>query len=125
MRRFLINSALALVVGVTGMPLVTNQALAQEFEFSIGRDGPRVRTRERCDPNYDDDCYEGRRYVEQRAVRRGCSEDRALDKAERMGIQRARIVSAGRRTIEVRGRSFEGERVYVTFGRDRGCPVLD
>ncbi|HEV2900303.1 MAG TPA: hypothetical protein VGX71_21195 [Pseudaminobacter sp.] len=54
---------------------------------------------------------------------RCCTEDRALDKAERMGIRRARIVDAGRRTIEVRGRTYEGERVYLTFGRERGCPV--
>jgi hypothetical protein len=125
MRRFLTNSALSLAICATGMPLVTGQASAQEFELSIGRDGPRVRTLERCDPYADDDCYESRRYVERREVRRSCSEGRALDKAERMGIQRARIVSAGRRTIEIRGRSFEGERVYVTFGRERGCPVLE
>ena len=39
---------------------------------------------------------------------RGCTEGRALNKAERMAINRARIVSAGRRTIEVRGRTPEG-----------------
>jgi hypothetical protein len=121
MRRFLINAALALAVGATGMPLAMSQASAQEFEFSIGREGPRVRTRERCDPDYED-CYEDR-YVEERVVRRGCTEGRALDKAERMGVRRARIVSAGRRTIEVRGRSRDGDRVYLTFGRERGCPV--
>jgi hypothetical protein len=122
MRNFLINSALALAMGISGLPLITGSTAAQEFEFSIGRDGPQLRMRERCDPYEDDDCYEGR-YAEQRIVRRGCTEDRALDKAERMGIRRARIVSAGRRTIEVRGRSRDGERVYLTFGRERGCPV--
>ncbi len=124
MRKFLTTSALSLALCATGMPLVAGQASAQEFELSIGRDGPRVRTLERCDP-YVDDCYEGSRYAERREARRGCSEGRALDKAERMGIRRARIVSTGRRTIEIRGRSFEGERVYVTFGRERGCPVLE
>jgi hypothetical protein len=122
MRNFLINSALALAMGISGLPLIAGPASAQDLELSIGRDGPQLRMRERCDPRYDD-CYEGRRYVEQRAVRRGCTEDRALDKAERMGIRRARIVDAGRRTIEVRGRSRDGERVYLTFGRERGCPV--
>ena len=48
----------------------------------------------------------------------------ALNKAERMGIRRARIVDVDRRTIEVRGRARDGERVYVTFSRQRGCPVL-
>jgi hypothetical protein len=122
MRNFLINAALALAMGMSGLPLITGSAAAQEFEFSIGRDGPQIRTRERCDPYDDDDCYEGR-YVEERVVRRGCTEGRALDKAERMGIRRARIVSVGRRTIEVRGRARSGERVYLTFGRERGCPV--
>jgi hypothetical protein len=123
MRNFLINSALALAMGISGLPLIAGPASAQDLELSIGRDGPQLRMRERCDPYEDEDCYEGRRYVEQRAVRRGCTEDRALDKAERMGIRRARIVEAGRRTIEVRGRTYDGERVYLTFGRERGCPV--
>jgi hypothetical protein len=122
MRNFLINSALALAIGISGSPLIAGPASAQDLELSIGRDGPQLRMREHCDPRYDD-CYEGRRYVERRDVRRGCTEDRALDKAERMGIRRARIVEAGRRTIEVRGRSRDGERVYLTFGRERGCPV--
>jgi hypothetical protein len=122
MRTFLINSALALAMGISGLPLTTGSAAAQEFEFSIGRDGPQLRTRERCDPDEDYGCDEGR-YVEERVVRRGCTEGRALDKAERMGVRRARIVSAGRRTIEVRGRSRDGERVYLTFGRERNCPV--
>jgi hypothetical protein len=122
MRNFLINSALALAMGISGLPLIAGFAAAQDLELSIGRDGPQLRTRERCDPYEDDDCDEGR-YVEERVVRRGCTEGRALDKAERMGVRRARIVEAGRRTIEVRGRSRDGERVYLTFGRERGCPV--
>jgi len=42
-----------------------------------------------------------------------------------MGIYRARIVSAGRRTIEVRGRTPDGDRTYITFSRQSGCPVLE
>jgi hypothetical protein len=118
MRTLLINAALSLALGVTGLPVLASQASAQDLEFSIGRQGPQLRMREECDPDYDD-CY-----VERRAMRR-CTEDRALDKAERMGIRRARIVSAGRSTIEVRGRSLDGERVYLTFGRQRSCPVLE
>jgi len=33
--------------------------------------------------------------------RRGCSPDRALDKAERMGLYRARIVGINRGTVKV------------------------
>jgi hypothetical protein len=53
----------------------------------------------------------------------GCTPDRALDKAERMGIYRARIAGVDRRTITVRGRAG-GERVYVTFARAPRCPVI-
>ena len=43
-----------------------------------------------CNPRYED-CYYGgdRRYENRRSMRR-CTEGRALDKAERMGIRRAR-----------------------------------
>jgi hypothetical protein len=123
MRTFLINSALALTISVTGMPLLTAPLIAQELELRIGPDGARVRTRDNCDPRFED-CRRGRDSYERRADR-GCSEGRALDKAERMGIRRARVLSAGRRTIEVGGRERGGDRVSVVFGRDRGCPVYN
>ena len=44
MRHFLINSALSLAVGCTGLPLLGAAASAQDLELSIGRDGPRLRT---------------------------------------------------------------------------------
>ncbi|CAM5331410.1 hypothetical protein MAUB1S_05747 [Mycolicibacterium aubagnense] len=55
--------------------------------------------------------------------RPGCSPEWALNKAERMGIWRARIVDVNRRIIKVAGRQ-DGERTMVVFGRERGCPVL-
>ncbi|HEV7415391.1 MAG TPA: hypothetical protein VGN98_04500, partial [Tianweitania sediminis] len=60
---------------------------------------------------------------EDRRDRRGCSVDRALDKAERLGLRRVRVLREGRRTIEVGGRDRRGDRRVITFGRDRGCPV--
>lgn len=90
-----------------------------QVELQIGPDGLRVdRDRYRdCNPRYEDcEIYRERPRI--------CTESRALDKADRMGIRRARVESAGRRTIEVRGRDRRGNRVYVTFGRDRSCPVL-
>lgn len=54
--------------------------------------------------------------------RRFCSVNRALDKAEDLGLRRVRLVSAGERTIKVRGRKH-GERVTIRFGRERGCPI--
>ena len=55
--------------------------------------------------------------------RRGCSPDRALDKAERMGLYRARIVDVNRRTVKVMGRQ-DGDRVVIVFANERGCPVI-
>jgi len=108
-------------------------ASAQGFEIEIGPEGPQFRSLDRtCDPRYercrrdemrrydDDDWREGdgRRS-------RFCTEERALGKAEQMGIRRARVVSAGRYEIVVGGRDRYGERVAIAFGRDRRCPVID
>lgn len=96
-----------------------------QVQLEIGPNGLRIDgdcnpRYENCDRYYDDRYYDDR----YRERPRYCTENRALDKAERMGIRRARIERAGRRTIEVRGRNRHGDRVYVTFGRDRSCPVL-
>lgn len=69
------------------------------------------------DNRRDDDRYE-------RHVVRFCSDNRALDKAERMGVRRAYIAIAGRRFVEVRGRNRDGRRVALSFGRAPGCPVI-
>ena len=124
MRNFLIGCALLASAGMAA-PM---QASAQDLELEIGRDGLRIERDRYCDPRYED-CYRGerrgyyddRRYYDERPR---CSEGRALRKAERMGIRRARIADIGRRTIEVRGRDRYGERIYVTFGRQPSCPVL-
>lgn len=119
MLRLIQSSALAVVVAGSAMvPLPVN---AQTLELEFGRGGPEMRLRDpdRCDPRYED-CYRG-----ERSMRRMCTEDRALDKAERLGLDRVRVVSAGRRTIAVRGRTEDGDRVRITFGRQPSCPVLD
>ncbi|TIN91700.1 MAG: hypothetical protein E5Y06_26710 [Mesorhizobium sp.] len=56
--------------------------------------------------------------------RRGCSPDRALDKAERMGLHRARIVDNNRRVVKVMGRQY-GDRVVIVFANERGCPIIN
>ncbi|TPL82429.1 hypothetical protein [Mesorhizobium sp. B2-3-12] len=71
-----------------------------------------------------DDGYRHRRDERRDDWRRGCSPDRALDKAERMGLHRARIVDVNRRVIKVVGRQY-GDRVVVVFANERGCPVID
>ncbi len=53
----------------------------------------------------------------------GCTPYRALDKAERYGVRRARVIDVDRRTITVAGRKW-GERVRMTFGRAPSCPII-
>jgi hypothetical protein len=58
-----------------------------------------------------------------RNMERSCTPERALDKAERIGIRRARIDYVRRRSIGVVGRS-QGDWIHVTFSRAPNCPVL-
>jgi hypothetical protein len=117
MRNILIGCALLAGVGT----VVPMQASAQDLELEIGRDGLRIERD--CNPRYED-CYRSGYRDDRRSMRRFCTEGRALGKAERMGIRRARIADVGRRTIEVSGRDRYGERIFVTFGRQPSCPIL-
>ena len=127
MHAFLKSSALALAVALTGIPI--GGASAQDLELHLGNNGPQLRVRPDCDPDRED-CRDRGDYRRDRggdrwSRNRECTPDRALDKADRMGIRRARIDDVGRRTISVRGRNRDGDRVVVTFGRRDGrCPVL-
>lgn len=124
MRKVSINSLLSALVGLGAVALMAFPAQAESLQLELGKHGPRLKLLEDCDPNYND-CEDTERYYRRdRRQSRGCTEDRALDKADRMGIRRARIESVGRREITVRGRQG-GERVRVTFGTERGCPILE
>ena len=70
-----------------------------------------------------DDYNPYRDHRRERDWRRFCSPERALDKAERMGLYRARIVDVSRSTVKVAGRQ-RGDRVVIVFANDRGCPVI-
>lgn len=109
------KAAVAGLVGLTALAAVP--ASADSLRFRIGDDDARLGI------YLGDSSRHGRWREERRHERRGCSPDRALDKAERMGIRRARIDYVSRNEIAVVGRS-RGDRVYVTFARERGCPVL-
>jgi hypothetical protein len=110
--------ALSVLIGL-GAVTATVPAFAQEggvyFEFGQ-RDGFGIYTGDGYRRDYD------RRYYRDRAYRR-CTPERALFKAERMGIRRARVADVDRRTITIRGRSH-GDRVFVTFARAPHCPVI-
>ena len=55
--------------------------------------------------------------------RHRCTPYRAVNKAERYGVRRARVIDVDRRTITVAGRKW-GDRVRMTFGRAPHCPVV-
>lgn len=117
MTRFFSRSLAAVAVLAGAEMLVPAAAQAQSIQLDLNSPRPGVRLVEpdsggrriRSDEDYD---------------RRGCSAGEALDKADRMGIRRARVVSERRRSIDVAGRR-DGERVVVTFARDRRCSILD
>jgi hypothetical protein len=54
---------------------------------------------------------------------RFCSTGRALGKAERMGVRRARVAYQNRSVIGVKGHDRRG-RIMLTFGRSAGCPLI-
>jgi hypothetical protein len=62
-------------------------------------------------------------YRRDRRYQRACTPNRALNKAERLGLRRAHIVDVDRRTIKVSGRKY-GERVRITFARAPNCPII-
>lgn len=64
-----------------------------------------------------------RDYRHDRRHYRACTPNRAVHKAERMGVRRARVVNVNRHSIKVAGRKH-GDRVRLTFGRAPHCPIV-
>jgi hypothetical protein len=54
---------------------------------------------------------------------RFCTAERALYKAERMGVRWARVNYENRAVIGVRGHDYRG-RIQLTFGRAPNCPLI-
>lgn len=119
------KSAIAGLVGIATLASVP--AFADSLYLGFGNnDDPRFGVYMGQSSGHVRRPWEERRWEERRAWReseRRCSPDRALDKAERMGIRRARIDYVTGEEIGVIGRQF-GDRVSVTFARSRGCPVI-
>lgn len=118
--------ALSALVGLGALAAVPATAQADGIYLNLGSGEPRfgVYAGDRDHRDWRRDRWErDRDWSGDRDWRRGCSPEWALNKAERMGIWRARIVDVNRRVIKVAGRQ-DGERTMVAFGRERGCPVL-
>ena len=115
------TAALSAFIGLGALAAVPAAAHADGIYLNFGQGDPRFGI-------YAGDRGHGRDWRRDdwrrdRDWRRSCSPDRALDKARRMGLYRARVVDVDRRTIRVAGRKYN-DRVVVTFGRERGCPIL-
>jgi hypothetical protein len=116
-----IFSALIGLGGLAAVP-ATAQADGLYLNFSGGNGGFGVHAgdhRGRSDWRRNDRNWRH----DNRDWRRGCSPQRALNKAERMGLRRARIVDASPRTVKVAGRKFNHRQVVV-FANRAGCPIV-
>ena len=119
------TAAIAALLGLSTLGAMPAQAQADSLYLGLGdrhddsRFGLYLGDNGRA---YRRDHYRDAYRDEYRSERR-CSPERALYKAQRMGIRRARIADVSRRTIDVVGRQH-GDRVRVTFARAPRCPVI-
>ncbi|WP_052194467.1 hypothetical protein [Aureimonas altamirensis] len=105
----LAGGATAATGGLAGM-----SAAAQELRIGVGS-APVIQVQGRG--------YDHRHDRWRERERGGCDARQALRKADRMGLRRAHVVDAGRRTVTVAGRD-RGGRAMVRFANARGCPVI-
>ncbi|RUV66638.1 MAG: hypothetical protein EOR30_15145 [Mesorhizobium sp.] len=112
------TAALSALIGLGTLAAIPATAQADSIYLGFGNnDDPRVGV------YTGDDDYFYRERRRERDWRRSCSPNRALYKAERMGLRRARIIDVSRRTVKVAGRQY-GDRVVIVFANERGCPVI-
>jgi hypothetical protein len=125
------TAVLSAMIGLGGLAAMPASAHADGIYLNFGgsddarmgvfvQDGRYDGRRDRWDRH---DRHDRRDRWERREHRRACTPDRALDKADRMGLRRARVVDVSRRTITVSGRKWH-DRVHVTFARAPNCPVI-
>ena len=139
MHKLLVNSLLGLALAA-GTLSFAPVASAESLQLELGQGGPKLRLRKDCDPsqedcrpprssgaynNDDNDDFDRDNSPRNRRSVRMCTDDNALDKAERLGLRRARIETSGRKMVEVRGRQRDGERVTLAFGRAPNCPIIN
>lgn len=113
--KFIRNACLAAAVsfGAIGASVAPSAANGIGFGITIGNG--HVETQYRGDRGY-------RGHRARRHHARGCSPQRAVRKASRIGVHRARVIRAGRRGVAVAGR-LRGDRVVVRFANRPNCPV--
>jgi hypothetical protein len=120
-------AAVSALVGLSALAATAGGAQAEGLYLNLGTGGVGVHVGQ---PNYVQ--YRDYRGDYRRDYRgdyrrdgweRRCTPERALRKAERLGLHRVRVVDVGRRTIDVAGRRH-GDRIVITFARAPHCPVI-
>ncbi|WP_127522494.1 hypothetical protein [Mesorhizobium sp. Z1-4] len=109
------TAALSAVIGLGALAAAPATAQADSFYFGITPNGPSF--------GFHSDSSRRHWGGQRRYHRATCSPQRALNKADRMGIHRARVRSENRRVISVAGRKHR-QRVVVTFAKAPNCPVV-
>ncbi|MCA1404712.1 hypothetical protein I6F26_10070 [Ensifer sp. IC3342] len=131
MRKFLVNAAVAAVIGLTGLASAATTASADSVIFQFG--SPRAVDVQYRDyygdyyGDYDRDYYD-RDWRRDRprwdGGRRGrCERWLAVEKARDLGLRRAHVANVARRKVIVEGRRH-GYRETIYFANVRGCPVI-
>lgn len=117
------TAVLSALIGIGALAAVPATASADGLYLNFGGDSPRlgIQASDHGNRHWRGDRRDDWRRDRDR--RSTCTPGRAVDKAERMGLRRARVVDVGRQTIRVAGRKYN-QRVVVVFGRDRNCPVV-
>lgn len=115
--------ALSVVIGLGTLAAVPATAQADSFYFGITPNGPSFGFRGGDSSHHWDRRHWDRRHWDRRHHRSECSDRAALRKADRMGINRARVRWSNRHVVRVSGRSH-GRHVAVTFANERHCPIV-
>jgi hypothetical protein len=115
MFKILKTAALSALIGLGAVAAMPAAAQADGLYLNFGGHGPSVGLY----LGDRDHSYDRRHY----RPARDCTPNRALNKAERLGLRRAHIRDVSRRTIKVSGR-MHGERVNITFARAPHCPII-
>lgn len=128
MLKMIRTAALSALVGLGGIAAMPAAAQADGLYINFGGNGSGYATHinhRNNDRDHDWRRNKDRNHDWRRDNRRpqACNARAAVNKAERMGVRRARVVDANRRAVKVAGRKFNRP-VMVTFANQRGCPIL-
>ncbi|RVG82566.1 hypothetical protein [Sinorhizobium meliloti] len=115
MKKFLVNAAVAAVIGLTGL---VSTASAQSLTLELGPGGG---VHYRDHDRHDD--WRDRRHYDRRDRRGRCAPGPAVDKARDRGLRRAYVADVTGRRVVVEGRRH-GHRQAIVFANARGCPII-